>query len=88
MPVGKKDESAHCGTQKPWKLRFWGFFNNVFGTMPPRIVYLPYIDSGEAVERCFFRRQSQAESVGNPLGRWGGSASVSKCDIEKYIFCV
>lgn len=43
MPVGKKDESAHCGTQKPWRLRFWGFFNNVFGTMPAHSLFIYYI---------------------------------------------
>ena len=25
MPVGKKDESAHCGTQKAPELQLWGF---------------------------------------------------------------
>ena len=31
MPVGKKDESAHCGTQKAPELRPPGLFYSVLG---------------------------------------------------------
>lgn len=52
MPVGKKDESAHCGTQKAPELRPPGLFYSRCGKVAYALGWLPPIYLRPAICRC------------------------------------
>ena len=61
MPVGKKDESAHCGTQKAPELRPPGLFYSVLGGwLNPKAGY-----------QLFFSVQPFADVVANYTCQYG-----------------